>query len=449
MAIGYLISPAFQYENENGKPLVGGTLRVCHHGTTTPYITYADFQGNRNPEYVPLDSKGMAVVLAEDSRVYDVYCYDSEGVPQWSRLNVSVGGAGGGGGGDYSAGYGIEIDDGVIGVDPAVVQGKLSEGAGIDITGGEIGVRVDGSTITVNVDGELVALGSGSDSAFLARYGTTTYQEIAAAVAAGKAVFVSGSTNALTAVMPMTSFNSNPAMVLFGTLIGSSLQTVKLDQDVWSCDYSDIQADWSETNQLKPSYIQNKPSLATVATSGSYSDLTGKPSIPAAQVNSDWSAQSGKAQILNKPITMPNATGGLRKTLDADDTTNGYVEFKISTGGSYSGPYAFTNPAFVLFGSIAQLRYNSGLADNYIDTAEVGLYSEGFVNNHIKYYENSHAELVAGSAKGWGVSGWWSLTKDKYLNVYVRLTLTASATAGDEVFCSFTSGLFGTGLFPY
>lgn len=157
MALGYLISPAFQYENENGKPLVGGTLRVCHHGTTTPYITYADFQGNRNPEYVPLDAKGMAVLLAEDSRVYDVYCYDSEGVPQWSRLNVSVGGAGGGGGGDYSAGYGIEIEDGVIGVDPAVVQGKLTEGAGIDITDGEIGVRVDGSTITVNVDGELEA----------------------------------------------------------------------------------------------------------------------------------------------------------------------------------------------------------------------------------------------------------------------------------------------------
>ena len=140
MALGYLISPAFQYENESGKPLVGGTLRVCHHGTTTPYITYADFQGNRNPEYVPLDSKGMAVVLADDSRVYDVYCWDSEGVQQWSRLNVAVGGGGGGGGGDYSAGYGIEIDGGVIGVDPAVVQEKLTAGTGIDITGDVISV---------------------------------------------------------------------------------------------------------------------------------------------------------------------------------------------------------------------------------------------------------------------------------------------------------------------
>lgn len=42
-------------------------------------------------------------------------------------------------------------------------------------------------------------------------------------------------------------------------------------------------------------------SLATVATSGDYDDLTNKPTIPAAQVNSDWNAVSGVAQILNKP----------------------------------------------------------------------------------------------------------------------------------------------------
>lgn len=45
--------------------------------------------------------------------------------------------------------------------------------------------------------------------------------------------------------------------------------------------------------------------LATVATSGSYADLSNKPSIPAAQVNSDWNAVSGVAQILNKP-TIPS-----------------------------------------------------------------------------------------------------------------------------------------------
>lgn len=54
----------------------------------------------------------------------------------------------------------------------------------------------------------------------------------------------------------------------------------------------------------------NVADLATVATSGSYNDLTNKPTIPSAQVNSDWNATSGVAQILNKP-TIPTKTSQL------------------------------------------------------------------------------------------------------------------------------------------
>lgn len=50
--------------------------------------------------------------------------------------------------------------------------------------------------------------------------------------------------------------------------------------------------------------------LATVATSGSYNDLSDKPTIPAAQVNSDWDATSGAAEILNKP-SIPTKTSDL------------------------------------------------------------------------------------------------------------------------------------------
>ena len=54
----------------------------------------------------------------------------------------------------------------------------------------------------------------------------------------------------------------------------------------------------------------NTSSLSTVATSGSYNDLTDKPTIPSAQVNSDWNAVSGVAQILNKPTLATVATSG-------------------------------------------------------------------------------------------------------------------------------------------
>ena len=102
MSLGYLISPALQLEGINGKPLVGGYLVVYLHGTTTPYITYADFDGNHNPAKVPLNARGMAILLADADNLYDVYCYDCHDVEQWSRINIGTIGTGGEGGAEVS-----------------------------------------------------------------------------------------------------------------------------------------------------------------------------------------------------------------------------------------------------------------------------------------------------------------------------------------------------------
>ena len=98
---------------------------------------------------------------------------------------------------------------------------------------------------------------------------------------------------------------------------------------------SPVNADWNATTG--PAQILNKPTIPSAYTlptatdtilggvkigsnisinagvisvdapfSGSYNDLTNKPTIPSAQVNSDWTASSGVAQILNKP-TIPTA----------------------------------------------------------------------------------------------------------------------------------------------
>lgn len=71
----------------------------------------------------------------------------------------------------------------------------------------------------------------------------------------------------------------------------------------------------------------DKVTLATVATSGSYNDLSNKPTIPAEQVNADWNATSGKAQILNKP-TIPTAV--------TESTVSGWGFTKNT--GTYSKP---------------------------------------------------------------------------------------------------------------
>ena len=46
-----------------------------------------------------------------------------------------------------------------------------------------------------------------------------------------------------------------------------------------------VQSNWSETNTSSDAYIKNKPTLSTVATSGSYNDLSNKPTIPSVPSN--------------------------------------------------------------------------------------------------------------------------------------------------------------------
>lgn len=71
--------------------------------------------------------------------------------------------------------------------------------------------------------------------------------------------------------------------------------------------------------------------LAAVATTGDYTDLLNKPTIPAAQVNSDWNAVSGVAEILNKPTLAAVATSGLYSDLTGTPSLAA-----VATSGSYN-----------------------------------------------------------------------------------------------------------------
>lgn len=136
---------------------------------------------------------------------------------------------------------------------------------------------------------------------------------------------------------------------------------------------SQVQADWDENDSSDPSYIQHKPDLseyatdseltsglatkqdtisdlstirsgaaagataiqpsdlATVATTGDYNDLSNKPSIPSAQVNSDWNSTSGVSEILNKPTLATVATSGAYSDLSGTPTLA-----TVATSGSYA-----------------------------------------------------------------------------------------------------------------
>ena len=78
--------------------------------------------------------------------------------------------------------------------------------------------------------------------------------------------------------------------------------------------------------------------LATVATTGDYDDLLNKPTIPAAQVNADWSAVSGVSEILNKPTIPDYATDLPISSGDSTDTKT-YIDNVVSSGSNANGNY--------------------------------------------------------------------------------------------------------------
>ena len=67
--------------------------------------------------------------------------------------------------------------------------------------------------------------------------------------------------------------------------------------------------------------------------SGSYTDLSNRPTIPAAQVNSDWNASSGAAVILNKPVVPPQSS-----------VTTAAAGTAALTYNSGNGEFTFTPP---------------------------------------------------------------------------------------------------------
>ena len=93
--------------------------------------------------------------------------------------------------------------------------------------------------------------------------------------------------------------------------------------------------------------------------SGSYTDLSNRPTIPAAQVNSDWNASSGAAVILNKPVVPPQPS-----------VTTASVGTAALTYNSGNGEFTFTPPDLSSFATETYVT-SRGYLTSYTETDPV------------------------------------------------------------------------------
>ena len=91
------------------------------------------------------------------------------------------------------------------------------------------------------------------------------------------------------------------------TVDGTSVVNAQGVAEITTPTFTQVQADWTEANTAEPSYIQHKPNLAAVATSGDYSDLSNTPSIPTA--TSDLQNDSGFITSADIPVTDVEVDG--------------------------------------------------------------------------------------------------------------------------------------------
>lgn len=103
-----------------------------------------------------------------------------------------------------------------------------------------------------------------------------------------------------------------------------------------------VQSDWDQTTTTADDYIKNKPSLATVATSGSYNDLSNKPTIPTVN-NATLTIQKNGTTVetftanassdVTANITVPTKTSDI--TNDSNFVASGDLA-TVATSGSYN-----------------------------------------------------------------------------------------------------------------
>lgn len=93
-----------------------------------------------------------------------------------------------------------------------------------------------------------------------------------------------------------------------------------------------VQANWTQTTTTADDYIKNKPTLATVATSGSYNDLSNKPTIPTVNNATLTIQKNGTTVKTFTANASSNVTANITVPTQTSELTNNSGFLTSSTG---------------------------------------------------------------------------------------------------------------------
>jgi hypothetical protein len=163
-------------------------------------------------------------------------------------------------------------------------------------------------------------------------------------------------------------------------------------------------------------------SISAVGFSNDYTDLDNKPTIPAAQVNSDWNAVAGVAQILNKP-TIPAAQIQSDWT-QANNVALDFIKNKPTI------PAAQVNSDWNATSGVAQILNKPTLTNGTVTsvgvTAGTGISVSGspITSSGSITVTNSAPDQVVGLTAGSGIA---------VTGTYPNFTITNNAPSGGTV----------------
>ena len=222
-----------------------------------------------------------------------------------SLVGAGSNGSGGGGGAEYDAGWGINILNNVISVDPSILDNYVTINefnTTIDVVTGmipDVSDFVDSETVSAIVEAATANIPSfqqvNSDWTATSGVAEILNKPIESELIAGDGITISASGNDYVISASVTGIEGYVTESELATVSGNIVNQIPdvsdfaTEQELQTVSAAipaaQIQSDWNQTNSTAKDYIKNKPT------------------IPAAQVQSNWTETntSSKAYIQNKP----------------------------------------------------------------------------------------------------------------------------------------------------